>query len=75
MGGLTGQIRSHDADDPLFLDKRKDEQVDISAGLKVRVIDEQTYLRPQVSYTRNWSNFAINDYDRVTVSLGLRREF
>lgn len=75
VGGLTGQIRSHDADDPLFLDKRKDEQVDVSAGLKVRVIDDQTYLRPQVSYTRNWSNFAINDYDRVTVSLGLRREF
>ena len=75
VGGVTGQIRSHDANDPLFLDTRKDEQIDLSAGVKVRVIDDQTYLRPQVTYTRNWSNFAINDYDRFTVSVGLRREF
>ena len=75
VAGVTGQIRPYDAPDPLFLDERRDEQIDLSVGMKVRVLDDQTYLRPQVSYTRNWSNFAINDYDRAVVSLGLRREF
>jgi len=75
VGGITGQIRPYDAPDPLFLDKRKDEQLDVSLGVKVRIIDDATYLRPQLSYTRNWSNFAINDYDRTVASIGLRREF
>jgi hypothetical protein len=75
VGGVTGQIRRHDAPDPLFLTEREDEQLDITAGIKVRVLDDATFLRPQVSYTRNWSNFALNDFDRVAVSIGLRREF
>lgn len=75
IGGITGQIRPYDAPDPLFLDERKDEQIDLSVGVKVRVFDDSTYLRPQLTYTRNWSNFAINDYDRVAVSIGLRREY
>lgn len=75
VAGLTGQIRPYDTPDPLFLEERRDEQIDLSVGMKVRILDEQTYLRPQVTYTRNWSNFAINDYDRAVVSVGLRREF
>lgn len=75
VGGITGQIRPYDAPDPLFLDERRDEQLDLSLGVKVRVLDDKTFLRPQVTYTRNWSNFAINDYDRAVVSVGLRREF
>lgn len=74
VGGLTGQLRRHDAADPLFLDKRKDEQVDASLGLKVRISDA-LYARPRVSYTRNWSNIALYDYERATVSLGIRAEF
>lgn len=72
--GLGGQIRPYDANDPLFLDKRKDEQLDASLGLKFKITDE-TYVRPQVTYTRNWSNIALNDYDRVTANIGIRREF
>jgi hypothetical protein len=75
VGGVTGQIRPYDAPDPLFLEERQDEQLDLSFGVKVRVLDDKTFLRPQVTYTRNWSNFAINDYDRAVVSVGLRREF
>lgn len=75
VGGVTGQIRPYDAPDPLFLEERQDEQLDVSLGVKVRVLDDKTFLRPQVTYTRNWSNFAINDYDRAVVSIGLRREF
>lgn len=75
VSGATLQLRRNDAPDPLFLEKRKDEQLDLSAGVKIRVLGNDTYLRPQVTYTRNWSNFAINDYDRFTASIGLRREF
>ncbi|MGB6319008.1 MAG: hypothetical protein WBG08_10245, partial [Litorimonas sp.] len=75
VAGVTGQLRRHDAPDPLFLAEREDEQLDLTLGVKVRVLDDATFIRPQVNYTRNWSNFAINDFDRVAVSIGLRREF
>ena len=53
--------------------KRKDEQVDVSLGLKYLVADN-VYLRPRVTYTRNFSNIALYDYDRWTASLGVRVE-
>ncbi|MFA7441650.1 MAG: tetratricopeptide repeat protein [Sphingomonadaceae bacterium] len=74
VAGIGGQLRRHDAADPLFLAQRKDEQVDLSLGLKVRLTDN-LYARPRVTYTRNWSNFALYDYERATVSLGIRHEF
>ncbi len=74
IAGVGGQVRRHDAADPLFLGKRKDEQVDLSAGLKFRIA-ENIYARPRVTYTRNWSNFALYDYERATVSVGVRHEF
>lgn len=74
VGGVSGQVRRHDAADPLFLTKRKDEQIDASIGLKIRVTDN-LYVRPRVSYTRNWSNIALYDYERTTVSMGFRAEF
>ncbi|AKH42922.1 hypothetical protein FHS61_000695 [Altererythrobacter atlanticus] len=74
VAGVGGQIRRHDASDPLFLARRKDEQIDLAAGLKVRLTDN-LYARPRVTYTRNWSNFALYDYQRATVSFGLRYEF
>lgn len=74
VGGLAGELRRYDTADPLFLRKRRDEQLDASLGIKV-LISHRIYARPRVSYTRNWSNIALYDYDRVTVSLGLRAEF
>ncbi len=74
VGGLSGELRRYDTADPLFLKKRKDEQVDASLGVKV-LLSDRIYARPRVSYTRNWSNIALYDYDRVTVSFGLRAEF
>lgn len=72
--GLNGQIRRHDQDDPLFLVEREDEQVDASIGMRFRVTDS-IILRPRVGYTRNFSNIALNDYDRFTASVGARVEF
>lgn len=73
IGGVSGEIRRYDDPDPLFLKKRKDEQVDVSLGLKYLVADN-VYLRPRVTYTRNFSNIALYDYDRWTASLGVRVE-
>ncbi|MGV8928844.1 MAG: tetratricopeptide repeat protein [Brevundimonas sp.] len=74
IGGLSAQARAYDRDDPLFLVEREDEQVDASVGLKFR-LTEALYLRPRLTYTRNWSNVALYDFERVTASVGLRVEF
>lgn len=74
VGAVAFDLRRHDAADPLFLTKREDERLDLRAGLKVAVID-RLFLQPSASYTRNWSNIALFDYDRWTVSVGARFEF
>ncbi|MBY8822643.1 porin family protein [Sphingomonas colocasiae] len=74
VGGLAFDLRRHDAADVLFLAKRKDERVDASLGLKLLVFDD-IYLRPRVTYTRNWSNIGLYDFDRWTAGLGARVEF
>tara|TARA_A100001391_G_scaffold130111_4_gene89426 strand:+ start:7811 stop:9124 length:1314 start_codon:yes stop_codon:yes gene_type:complete len=74
VGGVGGQIRGYDADDPLFLTAREDEQLDANIGLKFRMTGN-VYARPRVTYTRNWSNIALYDYERFTANLGIRVEF
>lgn len=74
VAGLNGQIRRHDAADPLFLVERADEQIDASLGLRW-LVAPRIIVRPRVGYTRNYSNIALNDYDRLTASLGMRIEF
>lgn len=74
LGGAAVELRRHDTDDPLFLARRHDTQLDASIGLKA-LITGQIYLRPSVSYTRNFSNLALYDFRRVTASLSIRAEF
>lgn len=74
VGGIAGNLRRYDAQDILFLTKRHDERVDVSAGVKYLVADH-IYVRPRVTYTRNFSNIALYDYDRWTASVGVRFEF
>ena len=66
--------REYGAADPLFLRVRDDDQVDLSAGLRIRV-GTNLMVRPQVTYTRNQSNIALYDYDRTTVAITVRAEF
>jgi hypothetical protein len=54
--------------------KRRDERIDASAGFKL-LVAKNFSLRPRVSYTRNFSNIAINDFERWTTSIGARLEF
>jgi tetratricopeptide (TPR) repeat protein len=74
VGGAAFDLRRYDAPDALFLVERKDERLDLQAGIKVMVSDG-LFLVPRATYTRNWSNIPLYDYDRWTVSAGLRFEF
>lgn len=74
VGGIAFDLRRHDAADMLFLVKRKEERVDASLGLKL-LVSRNIYLRPRVTYTRNWSNIGLYDFDRWTAGLGARVEF
>lgn len=74
VGGAAFDIRRHDAQDPLFLTEREDERLDLRTGLKFAITD-QVFLQPTASYSRNWSNIALFDFERWTVSVGARFEF
>lgn len=58
----------------LFLDTRRDHQYDLNLGLIWSPAQNWT-VRPQISYTRNDSNIAMNDYDRTDISATVRHEF
>ena len=74
VASLGAEGRFHHADDPLFLMRRHDGQIDASLGLKVLLARDIT-VRPSVSYTRNFSNIALYDYRRFTASVAVRAEF
>ena len=74
VGGAAFDLRRHDTSDPLFLTKREDERLDVRGGVKVAVLDK-LFLQPTATYTRNWSNIPLFDFERWTVSVGARFEF
>lgn len=74
VGGVAANLRRYDAPDILFMTKRHDQRVDVSAGLKYLLADN-VYVRPRVTYSRNFSNIALYDFDRWTASIGVRFEF
>jgi tetratricopeptide (TPR) repeat protein len=74
VAAASFDLRRYDAPDALFLVERDDERIDVQAGVKVRLTDN-LYLVPRATWTRNWSNIPLFDYDRWTASAGLRLEF
>lgn len=74
VAGLGFDLRRHDAADPLFLVKRQDERLDLQAGLKIAVTD-RLFLQPTATWSRNWSNIALFDFERWTLAAGARFEF
>lgn len=58
----------------IFGEQRTDKQADAAVGLVWRV-DRDWQLKPQLTYTRNWSNIDINSYSRYEASVTLRRDF
>jgi len=68
------QPSDYDKVNYLFLRKRKDRLYDLKLGSDWRW-DRLWTLRPQLSYYRNDSNIDIYSYDRLDVSLTVRRDF
>ncbi|MBL9071841.1 MAG: DUF560 domain-containing protein [Sphingopyxis sp.] len=74
VAGAAFDLRRYDQPDVLFLTKRQDERLDLTAGVKFALTD-RLFLQPRATWTRNWSNIVLYDYERWTVSAGLRLEF
>ncbi len=74
QGGIAFDIRRYDSPDALFMGERADERIDAQLGLKFALTDS-IFFQPRATYTRNWSNIALYDYDRYTLSAGVRFEF
>ncbi len=71
---LGYEQRNHDARDPTFLTVRKDHQYDATLGLRYSPARDWS-IKPQFSYTRNDSNIQLNDFDRKTFSVVVRKDF
>ena len=74
FGSASFEARRYADADPLFLVKRHDDQYDATAGMRFRLAPHLT-VAPQVNYTRNRSNIAIDDYERVVASAAVRLDF
>lgn len=66
--------RRYGGEDTLFLVRRADRQLDLRLGLTYEPYRFWS-VSPQIAYTRNDSNVAINDYSRTIVSVSVRRDF
>lgn len=74
VGAVGIKDGSYNTRNLLILDYRHDYQYDLSLGLNWRPMPNWV-VRPQVSYTRNDSNSALNDYNRTDASITVRRDF
>jgi len=74
FGSASYEHRDYGGQEPLWLVSREDKQFDASIGVKYT---PSTFwsIKPQLSYTRNNSNVEIDDYNRYTLSVTLRRDF
>jgi tetratricopeptide (TPR) repeat protein len=68
------EIREHDKTDPVFLQKREDDQFDFSVGLRYLPIPGWT-IKPQLSYLHNDSSISLYDFDRTVLSVNFRKDF
>ncbi len=71
---LGYERRHNDDDDPAFLAKRKDNQYDASLGLNYIPARDWT-IKPQLNYTKNDSNIALNSFERTIISINVRKDF
>ena len=61
----TIQFSDYGGAEPLFLRSRDDDFYQVTAGLTYRPYKALAVM-PQLRYTRNKSNIALNDYDRFS---------
>ena len=74
FGGATYEYRDYNKQNPLFLSTRRDNQYGLLFGA-TRFFTKEWSVTPQLSWTVNDSNTAINNYHRELVSVTVRREF
>jgi tetratricopeptide (TPR) repeat protein len=74
FGTLAFEQRKYNGDDPLFLTRRDDRQIDATIGVNYTFAPKWS-LRPQATYTENSSNIEIYSYKRTVAQIGLRRDF
>lgn len=66
--------RDYGGQDPTFLISRTDRQYDLSIGARYLPFPSIT-VKPQFSYTKNDSNYALGYYDRKVLSVTFRKDF
>jgi len=74
VAGAAFDLRRYDRTDLLFMRKRHDERVDLTAAVKVAVLPG-LFIQPKATWSRTWSNIALYDHERWTVQAGVRFEF
>lgn len=74
VAGAAFDLRRYDRQDILFMRKRHDERIDLSAAVKIAVLPG-LFIQPKATWSRNWSNIALYDHQRWTVQAGARFEF
>lgn len=74
VAGAAFDLRRYDRADLLFMRKRHDERLDLTAAVKVAVLP-RLFIQPKATWSRNWSNIALYDHERWTVQAGARFEF
>ncbi len=73
-GGVSYQYSRYGADDPLFLERRKDHFGFIHAGLEYTLM-QNWVIKPDVQYLLNKSNLPINDFKRWQIMASIRYNF
>jgi tetratricopeptide (TPR) repeat protein len=74
FGSAAYEYRNYGGKEPFWLVSRDDKQLDLTAGLRYTPSSFWT-ISPQIGYTHNNSNVIINDYNRFTFSVTMRRDF
>jgi len=74
FAAIAFEQRRYLGDDPFFLERRRDEQLDVRVGIEWRAA-KSWRVAAAVQYTRNDSNIPIDAYDRVVGGVSLRRLF
>jgi len=74
FGSITYQASDYDHSDPVFLKKRDDDYIDVSAGY-IYQLDRNWSVSPTFTYNNNDSNIVTSDYDRYEFMLTVRNDF
>lgn len=74
LGNVSYQYSRYGADDPLFLERRRDDFVFVRAGLNY-ALNKNWSVRPEVQYSMNDSTLPINDFDRWQTFITVRNQF